>query len=104
MFKKISLIGILALLVLLFAVAPASAHNGGIYPADNLTDAMKGDFNDYLIPQGTVKNLVVIHGHGFEYDFGDITTPLPPTEQNLFSEHNPLRKMLIKFCSAQRNL
>jgi len=79
MFKKISLIGILALLVLLFAAAPASAHNGGIYPADNLTDAMKGDFNDYLIPQGTVKNLVVIHGHGFEYDFGDITTPLDIT-------------------------
>jgi len=79
MYKKLSFIGILALLVLLFAAVPASAHNGGIYPADNLTDAMKGDFNDYLIPQGTVKNLVVIHGHGFEYDFGDITTPLDIT-------------------------
>jgi len=79
MFKKISLIGIFALLVLLFAIAPASAHNGGIYPADNLTDAMAGDYNDYLIPQGTVKNLIVIHGHGFEYDFGNITTPLDIT-------------------------
>ena len=49
MYKKLSFIGILALLVLLFAAVPASAHNGGIYPADNLTDAMKGDFNDYLI-------------------------------------------------------
>ena len=79
MFKKISILGIFALFILLLAVAPASAHNGGIYPADNLTDAMKGDFNDYLIPQNTTKNLVIIHGHGFEYDFGNITTPLDVT-------------------------
>jgi Nickel uptake substrate-specific transmembrane region. len=79
MFKKISILGIFALFVLLLAAAPASAHNGGIYPADNLTDAMKGDFNDYLISQNTTKNLIVIHGHGFEYDFGNITTPLDIT-------------------------
>jgi len=79
MFKKITMIGLLSLLLLVLAMAPAAAHNGGIYPADNLTDAMAGDFNDYLIPEGTVKSLIVIHGHGFEYDFGDITTPLDIT-------------------------
>ena len=76
MFKKITVIGLLSLLLIMLAVAPAAAHNGGIYPANNIVDAMKGDYNDYLISEGTVKSLIVVHGHGFEYDFGDITTPL----------------------------
>lgn len=79
MFKKMTVIGLISLLVLLMAAAPASAHNAAIIVGDNITDAMEADYNDYIIKQGTTKSILIIHGHGFEYDFGNLTTPVNVT-------------------------
>ena len=79
MFKKISFIGAFALLVLLFAAAPASAHNGAILAGDNITDAMEADFNNYMFPEGTTQSFILIRGHGFEYSFGNLTDPFEIT-------------------------
>ena len=79
MFKQISLIGVFALLILLFAAAPASAHNGAILAGDNITDAMEADFNNYFFPEGTTQSFILIRGHGFEYAFGNLTDPFEIT-------------------------
>ncbi|MDV0445772.1 hypothetical protein MmiAt1_13670 [Methanimicrococcus sp. At1] len=79
MFKKMTVIGFIALLVLLFATAPATAHNAALIVGDNITDAMNADYNDYLIKPGTVLPILLIHGHGFEYDFGNVSTPVNVT-------------------------
>ncbi|WP_316559259.1 DUF4198 domain-containing protein [Methanimicrococcus stummii] len=74
-----TMIGLAALLVLLFAAAPATAHNAALIVGDNIVDAMDADYNDYLIKQGTTLPILLIHGHGFEYDFGSISTPVNVT-------------------------
>ena len=79
MLKKITTIGLLSLLLLVLAMAPASAHNGAIMAGDNITDAMVGDFTNYLLPVNATQSILVIHGHGFEYDFGDINESLDVT-------------------------
>ncbi|MBZ3936126.1 DUF4198 domain-containing protein [Methanimicrococcus blatticola] len=79
MFKKITMIGLLAFLILLFAAAPASAHNAALIVGDNITDAMEADYNDYLIKEGTTLPILLIHGHGFEYDFGNVSTAVNVT-------------------------
>lgn len=79
MFKKLTMIGLLTLLALLFAAAPASAHNAALIVGDNITDAMEADYNNYLIKQGTTLPILIIQGHGFEYDFGNLSTPVNVT-------------------------
>ncbi|WNY23852.1 hypothetical protein MmiHf6_11750 [Methanimicrococcus hongohii] len=73
MLKRITAIGFISLLILLLAAAPATAHNGALIVGDNITDAMKADYNDYIIKEGTTLSILLIHGHGFEYDFGNIS-------------------------------
>jgi len=75
MFKKISYIGVFALLMLLFAAAPAYAHNGAILAGDNIVDAMSADYNDYMFPVDTVQSFILMRGHGFEYSFGNLANP-----------------------------
>lgn len=79
MLKKITLIGLFAFLILLFAAAPATAHNAALIVGNNITDAMDADYNDYLIKEGTTLPILLIHGHGFEYDFGNISTSVNVT-------------------------
>ncbi|MDR2944250.1 MAG: DUF4198 domain-containing protein [Methanosarcinales archaeon] len=79
MFKKITIIGLLAFLILLFAAAPASAHNAALLVGNNITDAMEADYNNYLIKEGTSLPILLIAGHGFEYDFGNVSTPVNVT-------------------------
>lgn len=76
MFQKIVWIGLISLFVLLLAATPASAHNAALLMGDNLSDAMAADYNDYIFQPGTTKSVLVIQGHGFEYDFGNLTTPV----------------------------
>lgn len=74
MVKKIAIIGFIAVLVLLFAAGTASAHNAALIVGDNIVDAMQADYNDYIVKSGTTLSILLIHGHGFEYDFGNVTT------------------------------
>lgn len=73
MFKKITMIGLISFLILLLAAAPAAAHNLMLASGDNITDAMEADIEDYFIKTGTVKSIILIHGHGVDYDFGNLT-------------------------------
>ncbi|WNY23851.1 hypothetical protein MmiHf6_11740 [Methanimicrococcus hongohii] len=73
MIKKITMIGLISLLILLLAAAPASAHNLMLAAGNNVSDAMEADIEDYFIPPGTVQSVVLMHGHGVDYDFGNIT-------------------------------
>lgn len=79
MFKKITVIGLISLFALLLAAAPAAAHNAALMVGDNIVDAMDADYNDYLIKEGTTLPILLIHGHGFEYDFGNVSTPVNVT-------------------------
>lgn len=73
MFKRITVIGLISFFILLFAVAPASAHNLMLASGNNISDAMEADLEDYFIKPGTVKSIILIHGHGVDYDFGNLT-------------------------------
>ncbi|MDV0445773.1 hypothetical protein MmiAt1_13680 [Methanimicrococcus sp. At1] len=73
MLKKVTIIGMIAILILLFAAAPASAHNLMLASGSNITDAMEAEIEDYFIKTGTVKSIILIHGHGVDYDFGNLT-------------------------------
>lgn len=76
MVQKFTIYGIIAVFILLFAVGTASAHNAALIVGDNIVDAMEADYNDYIIKEGTTLSILLIHGHGFEYDFGNVTTPV----------------------------
>ncbi|WNY25758.1 DUF4198 domain-containing protein [Methanolapillus millepedarum] len=75
MFKKMAFLAVFAFLVLICAAMPASAHSLMMLAGDNITDASEADINDYLISPG-VQSIIIVGGHGYEYDFGNTSGPL----------------------------
>ncbi|MDV0446787.1 hypothetical protein MsAg5_06430 [Methanosarcinaceae archaeon Ag5] len=78
MFKKMTFLALAAFLVLIFAAMPASAHSLMMMSGDNLTDACEADIHNYLINPG-VQSIVIVGGHGYEYDFEDTPDMLTVT-------------------------
>ena len=76
MMKKFTLIGLLSLLFVLLAVAPASAHTAVLIAGDNIVDATSGDLDNYFLSAGTTQSFIYALCEGPEYDFVGSANPL----------------------------